>query len=159
MYAYYFNSEAIRWLVVVTAFLYSLFYTAVQIMAAAALFYWTAGVPVVLGAIIMAFICWLYVATGGMKGIIMLGFYVISLPEFGGWKGFSAAVAALDKKFLEVPRIMNFGLGGAKGEVSWTAVMVLTYMFSLMGIQSSPAFTMNFIERADKESRIVVLEE
>jgi SSS family solute:Na+ symporter len=159
MYAYYYNSEAIRWLVVATAFLYSLFYTAVQIMAAAALFYWTAGVPVVLGAIIMAFICWFYVATGGMKasawvgvaqflllvgGIIMLGFYVITLPEFGGWKGFSMAVAALDKKFLEVPRIINFGLGGAKGEVAWTAVMVLTYMFSLMGIQSSPAFTMNF---------------
>jgi SSS family solute:Na+ symporter len=32
-------------------------------------------------------------------------------------------------------------LGGA-GESAWTAVMILTYMFALMGIQSSPAFTM-----------------
>ncbi|MCP4686557.1 MAG: sodium:solute symporter family protein, partial [Desulfobacterales bacterium] len=38
--------------------------------------------------------------------------------------------------------LINLGLGGAEGEVPWTAVMVLTYMFSLMGIQSSPAFTM-----------------
>jgi Na+/proline symporter len=32
----------------------------------------------------------------------------------------------------------------ANKTVIWTAVMCLTYMFSLMGIQSSPAFTMNF---------------
>jgi solute:Na+ symporter, SSS family len=38
---------------------------------------------------------------------------------------------------IEVPRVINWGLGGG-----WTAVMILTYMFSLMGIQSSPAFTM-----------------
>jgi len=163
MYAYYYNSEGMRWLVVLTAFLYSLFYSAVQIMAAAALFYWTAGVPVVWGAIIMAFICWFYVCTGGMKagawvgvaqfvllvgGIIMLGFYVITLPEFGGWSGFSAAVADLaknpeTKKLLEVPEVITWGLG-KKGYASWTAVMCLTYMFALMGIQSSPAFTMNF---------------
>jgi Na+/proline symporter len=41
-----------------------------------------------------------------------------------------------------VPRVINFGLGGAKGESAWTAVMILSYMFALMGIQSSPAFTM-----------------
>jgi Na+/proline symporter len=159
MYAYYFNSEFIRVLVVATAVLYSLFYSAVQIMAAAALFYWTAGVPVVWGAIIMAFICWFYVCTGGMKagawvgtvqfvllvsGIVLMGFFVVTHPQFGGWKGFSQVVASLDKKFLEVPRVINWGLGGAKGEVAWTAVMCLTYMFSLMGIQSSPAFTMTF---------------
>ena len=50
----------------------------------------------------------------------------------------------LDARYLEVPRVINFGLGAAKGEVLWTAVMCLTYMFSLMGIQSSPAFTMGF---------------
>jgi solute:Na+ symporter, SSS family len=33
--------------------------------------------------------------------------------------------------------VINWGLGGG-----WTAVMILTYMFALMGIQSSPAFTM-----------------
>jgi solute:Na+ symporter, SSS family len=157
MYAYYFNNELVRWLVVLTAFLYSMFYSAVQLMASAALFHWIAGVPVAFGAIFMAFIVWFYVCTGGMKasawvgviqfllligGIILLGFYVITAPEIGGWSVLSQKIAALDKRFLEVPRVINFGLGGAAGEVPWTALMCLTYMFALMGIQSSPAFTM-----------------
>ena len=155
MYAYYYNTEAVRWLAVLTAFLYSMFYSAVQLMASAALFHVIAGVPVTFGAIFMAFIVWFYVCTGGLKastwvgviqfillvgGIIILGAYC--LAHFDGWHGFAAQINALDKKFLEVPRVINFGLGGAKGETAWTAVMILTYMFALMGIQSSPAFTM-----------------
>ena len=100
MYAYYFNSEPMRFLVVIAALLYSLFYSAVQMMASAALFQWVADVPFVYGAWIMAFIVWFYVCTGGMKasawvgvfqfiflvgGIILLGYYVINRPEFGGW--------------------------------------------------------------------------
>ena len=159
MYAYYYNNEAIRWLVVMTAVLYSIFYSAVQLMASASLFHVIAGVPVTFGAIFMAFIVWFYVCTGGLKastwvgviqfillvgGIILLGFFVIKAPEFGGWSGFSESVKALDVKFLKVPRVINTVdyLGGAPGESAWTAVMVLTYMFALMGIQSSPAFTM-----------------
>ena len=157
MYAYYFNSEPIRFLVVMTAVLYSLFYSAVQLMASAALFHIIAGVPVTFGAIFMAFIVWFYVCTGGLKastwvgviqfvllvgGIILLGFFVITGAQFGGWEKFSVAVAALDTKLLEVPRVIHWGLGAAPGETAWTAVMILTYMFALMGIQSSPAFTM-----------------
>jgi len=155
MYAYYFNTEAVRWLAVLTAFLYSMFYSAVQLMASAALFHYVAGVPVTWGAIFMAFIVWFYVCTGGLKastwvgviqfillvgGIILLGAYV--LAQMGGWSSFSAEIAKLGPRQLEVPRVINWGLGGAKGETGWTAVMCLTYMFALMGIQSSPAFTM-----------------
>ncbi len=157
MYAYYFNSEPIRFLVVTTAVLYSIFYSAVQLMASAALFHYVADVPVTFGAIFMAFIVWFYVCTGGLKastwvgviqfillvgGIILLGFYVITSDAIGGWTAFSQHVHQLDKKLLEVPRVINWGLGGASGESAWTAVMILTYMFALMGIQSSPAFTM-----------------
>jgi solute:Na+ symporter, SSS family len=157
MYAYYFNSEAIRWLVVTTAVLYSIFYSAVQLMAAGALFNVIAGVPFRFGAIFLAFIVWFYVCTGGLKastwvgviqflllvgGIITLGWFVIQHPEFGGWGGFSENVNQLGPRLTQVPRVINFGLGGAEGETGWTAVMILTYMFALMGIQSSPAFTM-----------------
>ena len=158
MYAYYYNSEALRWLVVLTAVLYSVFYSAVQLMASAALFHHVAGVPVTFGAIFMAFIVWFYVCTGGLKastwvgviqfiflvgGIVLLGSYMIASPDgWTGWSEFSREIAKLDAKYLEVPRMINFGLGGAEGESGWTAVMVLTYMFALMGIQSSPAFTM-----------------
>jgi Na+/proline symporter len=157
MYAYYYNTEALRWLVVLTAVLYSVFYSAVQLAAAAALFNVIAGIPTLWGAIFMSFIVWFYVCTGGLKastwvgviqfiflvgGIILLGFYVLIQPQFGGWSGFSQAVLVMDPKFLEVPRVINFGLGGAQGESAWTGIMILTYMFALMGIQSSPAFTM-----------------
>jgi len=157
MYAYYYNNEAVRFLSVLTAILFSVFFTAVQIKASAALFHVIAGVDVAFGAFFMAFIVWFYVCAGGIRasiwvgavqcvllvaGIIILGYYVIIRPEFGGWAGFSASMNGLDKKFLEVPRVINFGLGGAKGEVQWTAVMILTYMFALMGIQASPAFTL-----------------
>ncbi len=150
MYAYYYNNEFLRFLVVLTAVLYSIFYSAVQLMAAGALFNVIAGVPVTFGCLFLAFIVWFYVCTGGLKastwvgviqfillvgGIIILGFYV--LGAFGGWSNFSAEVMKLESKYLEVPRVINIGLGGG-----WTAVMILSYMFALMGIQSSPAFSM-----------------
>jgi len=150
MYAYYYNNEAIRFLVVITAVLYAVFYSAVQLMAAGALFHVITGVPFTFGAIFLAFIVWFYVVTGGLKastwvgviqfvllvgGIIILGSFV--LGNFGGWSNFAAQVATLEDRYLEVPKIINFGLGGG-----WTSVMILTYMFALMGIQSSPAFTM-----------------
>ncbi len=156
MYAYYFNSETIRFLVVATAVLYSIFYSAVQLMASAALFHVTAGVPITFGAIFMAFIVWFYVCAGGLKaatwvgvlqfillvtGIVVLGYFVVTRPEFGGWSGFSESLKSVDKKFLTVPEVITWGLG-KKGADSWTAVMILTYMFALMGIQSSPAFTL-----------------
>ncbi len=152
MYAYYYNSEAARWLTVITAVLYSIFYSAVQLMAAGALFEVIAGVPFTFGALFLSFIVWFYVCTGGLKastwvgviqfillvgGIILLGFYVIHADVFGGWSEFSRNVFALEPRLRTVPQVINFGLGGG-----WTAVMILTYMFALMGIQSSPAFTM-----------------
>jgi len=157
MYAYYFNNEFLRYLVVLTAVLYSIFYSAVQLMAAGALFNVIAGVPFTFGALFLAFVVWFYVCTGGLKastwvgviqfvllvgGIILLGLFVIINPQFGGWTGFSAEVAKMEVKYLEVPRVIYWGLGAAKGESAWTSVMILTYMFALMGIQSSPAFTM-----------------
>jgi Na+/proline symporter len=158
MYAYYFNSEILRYLVVLTAVLYSIFYSAVQLMAAGALFNVITGVDFITGALFLAAIVWFYVMTGGMKagayvgvlqflllvgGIITLGAYVIHDPQFGGWSGFTATLGKVDQKFLTVPEVITWGLG-KKGAASWTTVMILTYMFSLMGIQSSPAFTMTF---------------
>ncbi len=152
MFAYYYNNEAVRWLTVLAAFLYSIFYSGIQLIAAGALFQWVAGVPMTYGIIIMAAIVWFYVVTGGLKastwvgvlqflllvgGIMLLGFYVVTSDVIGGWSGMSAQLKTMDPKLLEVPGLINFGLGGG-----WTAMMILTYMFALMGIQSSPAFTL-----------------
>ena len=152
MFAYYYNNEAVRWLTVLSAVLYSMFYSGLQLIAAAKLFQIVAGVPYTAGLLFMAFIVWFYVVTGGLKAstwvgviqfillvvsIVVLGFYSIKAPALGGWGAFSSEIAKLDVKYLEVPKLINFGLGGG-----WTAVMILTYMFALMGIQSSPAFTL-----------------
>lgn len=151
MFAYYYNNEALRYLVVATAILYGIFYSAVQLMAAAALFYWVTGIPVFWGAIIMAGIVWFYVVTGGLRAstwvgviqfillvlaIILVGSY--TLYEMGGWTPMSQQVAELPARYLEVPSVIEFVVG----ESIWTTVMILTYMFALMGIQSSPAFIM-----------------
>jgi len=150
MFAYYYNNEFVRWLTVLAALLYSIFYSGIQLIAASKLFYWVAGVPPTIGLIFMAFIVWFYVVTGGLKastwvgvlqfvllvsGIALLGFYVVTSDVIGGWSGMSASLAGLDPKYSKVPGLIHFGIGGG-----WTAVMVLTYMFALMGIQSSPAF-------------------
>ena len=151
MYAYYFGNESIRWLVVITAFLYSCFYSAVQFMAAGALFHWVTGFPFELGAVFLAAIVLFYVAAGGLRastwvgvlqcillvvGIITIGAFV--LKQFGGWSDFIVEVSTLQKKYLEIPSIIEF----TSGKTIWTSVMILNYMFSLMGIQASPAFTM-----------------
>ena len=134
MYAYYFNSEALRWLTVLTAVLYSIFYSAVQLLASAALFNVICGVPVTVGAMFMAFIVWFYIVAGGMKastwvgviqfvlmigGIIILGAYV--LAQFGGFSNFMAEVNKLESKYMEIPGMIYFGLGR-----KWTAIYILT---------------------------------
>jgi solute:Na+ symporter, SSS family len=151
MYAYYYGTEWMRWLVVIVALLYSSFYSAVQLIASGALFHWVTGVPVITGSILLAAIVVFYVAAGGLRsiawvdmlqcvwlvlGIIVLGMFV--LHSVGGWELLSQKINALDPKYLTIPSVMEF----TAGKTIWTGVMILTYMVSLMGIQSSPAFTM-----------------
>lgn len=151
MYSYYYGTEAMRWLVVIVAFLYSSFYSAVQLIASGALFHDVTGVPVVTGSILLAAVVVFYVAAGGLRsiawvdalqcillilGIITLGAFV--LHSAGGWEVLAPKINALEKKYLEIPAVMEF----TAGRTTWTGVMILTYMFSLMGIQASPAFTM-----------------
>jgi solute:Na+ symporter, SSS family len=161
MYAYYYGTEWMRWLVVIVAILYSSFYSAVQLIASGSLFHWVTGVPVATGSILLVSIVVFYVAAGGLRsiawvdmlqcvwlvlGIIVLGMFV--LHSAGGWDLLSTKINALDPKYLTIPggpgatpgsnAIMQF----TSGRTIWTGVMILTYMFSLMGIQASPAFTM-----------------
>ncbi|MCF8107274.1 MAG: sodium:solute symporter family protein [Desulfohalobiaceae bacterium] len=153
MFAYYYNNEAVRWLTVLAAVLYSMFYSGLQLIAAAKLFEIVAGVPYTAGLLFMAFIVWFYVVTGGLKAstwvgviqfillvlsIVLLGYFTITTDALGGWTEFTTQIRGLEEKYIEVPKLIHFGLGSG----GWTAVMILTYMFALMGIQSSPAFTL-----------------
>ena len=118
------------------------------------------------GAIMLSVVVFIYVASGGLRsvayvdcaqcillavGIVALGFVTLNL--LGGWSNFTAGLAALaevkpemvtiptrpeSSSFLERVGTMFFASSGGP----WTGLMILTYMFALMGIQSSPAFSM-----------------
>ncbi|MGF1639766.1 MAG: sodium:solute symporter [Rhodospirillales bacterium] len=96
-------------------------------------------------------------------GIVITG--IIALNAIGGWDTLNNAMAELGKRpdlsgrwgstkgfgggdystYLAVPGVIQWTAGLGKETPAggiWTGIMSLTYMFALMGIQSSPAFTM-----------------
>ncbi|MGH3343051.1 MAG: sodium:solute symporter family protein [Carbonactinosporaceae bacterium] len=157
LYSYYYGAErgwgeVIRALIVLIAFLYSSFYTAVQLVAAGQIFSVTTGVPVIVGSVFLAAIVYFYVAAGGLRstawvdalqaGLLWIGIIIIGavvLDHFGGWDPFMERVNGLGESFLTVPGAWD---PAVIGEAEWTGVFQLTYMFALMGIMASPAFHM-----------------
>ncbi|MQA27513.1 MAG: sodium:solute symporter family protein [Micromonosporaceae bacterium] len=155
LYSYYYGDqkgwgEVIRALIVLIAFLFSSFYTAVQLVAAGSIFSITTGVPAFWGSIMLAAIVYFYVAAGGIRsvawvdaiqagllwiGIIILGSVVLNY--LGGWDVFTSRLDELGPKFLEVPAAWS-----PTEPAAWTGMFQLTYMMSLMGIMASPAFHM-----------------
>ena len=91
-------------------------------------------------------------------GIVAIGFITYDLV--GGWDALNeglAKVALVEgtkwgvtpgdgySAYFAIPGVIQFTAGlGKETPVGglWTGVMVLTYMFALMGIHSSPAFSM-----------------
>jgi solute:Na+ symporter, SSS family len=95
-------------------------------------------------------------------GIVVIG--IIAMNEVGGFAALNERIAALTEigpdgkalfgkttpdgysAYIAIPGVIQFGagLGTASAPVggAWTGIMVLTYMFALMGIQSAPAFSM-----------------
>jgi Na+/proline symporter len=119
------------------------------------------------GMWLLSAIVFIYVASGGLRavayvdtlqcvllalGIVVIG--IITLNLVGGWAALNegiANLAAIDTKrtpdgfshYIAIPGVIQWvsngpsAVGGA-----WTGIMILSYMFALMGIQSSPAFSM-----------------
>jgi Na+/proline symporter len=94
-------------------------------------------------------------------GIVITG--IIALNVIGGWDALNEAMARLGatsiakwgttqglgggdyNAYFAVPGVIQWTAGlGKETPVGglWTGMMILTYMFALMGIQSAPAFTM-----------------
>ena len=113
----------------------------------------------------------IYVASGGLKsvayvdcaqaillavGIAILG--GVALLYSGGWGGFTSGLANIVSAEVSsgqnltpdgysmkvaIPGSIQMVSAGAKANGgAWTGIMCMTYMFALMGIQSSPAFSM-----------------
>ena len=175
MFSAYYQTNAMRFLTVIVAMVFSVPYLGVQLKASGFLFNrllegtaleGTFIGSIEGGAIMLSIVVFLYVASGGLRsvayvdcvqcillalGIIILGF--VALDLVGGWEKFTGGLAALARtkpdmvaiptrpessSFLERAGVMFFDSSGK----SWTSLMILTYMFALMGIQSAPAFSM-----------------
>ncbi|MDA9559196.1 sodium:solute symporter family protein [Alphaproteobacteria bacterium] len=169
MLANYFRSDTIRLLVVLVALVFSVPYLGIQLRASGFLFnVLTDGLfDVTTGMILLSLVVIIYVASGGLRavayvdtmqcillagGIIVLG--IISLSYIGGFGNLIDGIAALSQSdtkltkegyshYVAIPGMIQFVDSGSKAVGGpWTGIMILTYMFALMGIQSAPAFTM-----------------
>jgi Na+/proline symporter len=165
----YFRSDIIRVLVVVVALVFSVPYLGIQLRASGFLFnVLTDGMlNVEVGMWLLSAVVIIYVASGGLRavayvdtmqclllagGIIAIG--IISFSYIGSMDNLTNGIAALttiDEKltpdgyshYIAIPGVIQFVDAGAKAQGgAWTGIMVLSYMFALMGIQSAPAFTM-----------------
>ena len=169
MLSHYFKSDLIRVLVVLVALCFSIPYLGIQLRASGFLFnvLTDGALGINVGMWLLSAIVFIYVASGGLRavayvdtlqcvllalGIVVIG--IITLNLVGGWAALNegiANLAAIDTKrtpdgfshYIAIPGVIQWvsngpsAVGGA-----WTGIMILSYMFALMGIQSSPAFSM-----------------
>ena len=169
MLAYYFRSKVIRILVVLVALVFSVPYLGLQLRASGFLFnVLTDGlISVEAGMWLLSMVVFIYVASGGLRavayvdtvqclllalGITTIG--MITLYFVGGWGQLNEGIAALAQwdpirtpdghsHYLAVPGTIQLVAEGPKAVGgAWTGMMMLSYMFALMGIQASPAFSM-----------------
>ena len=169
MFAHYYQSNIIRLLVVVVALIFSIPYLGLQFRASGFLFnVLTDGLlGVEAGMWLLSIVVVIYVMLGGLRavayvdtaqcimlavGIIIIG--LITLNAVGGWHALQEGIfkmAQVDTKltpdgyshYVAIPGVIQFVKSGVKAVGgAWTGVMILTYMFALMGIQSAPAFSM-----------------
>ena len=169
MMSHYLKSDIIRLLIIVVALCFSIPYLGLQLRASGFLFnvLTDGALGVDVGMWLLSAIVFIYVASGGLRavayvdtvqcillagGIIAIG--IIAITYVGGYENLNKGIAALaefDQKrtpdgyshYIAIPGVIQFvsngpsAVGGA-----WTGMMILTYMFALMGIHSAPAFTM-----------------
>ncbi len=169
MLATYFRGDAIRLLTVLVALVFSIPYLGLQLRASGFLFnVLTDGMlSVDVGMWLLATVVFIYVASGGLRavayvdtvqcillafGIVTIG--IITLYYVGGFTRLNegiAALASIDTKrtpdgfshYIAIPGVIQWVSTGPKAVGgAWTGIMILTYMFALMGIHSSPAFSM-----------------
>ncbi|HIO83186.1 MAG TPA: sodium:solute symporter family protein, partial [Deltaproteobacteria bacterium] len=165
----YFKGDGIRVLTVIVALFFSIPYLGVQLRASGFLFnvLTDGALSVNVGMWLLSIVVFIYVASGGLRavayvdtlqcillalGITAIGF--IGLDAVGGWAELKANIITLvqnDTKitpdgyshYIAIPGVIQFVASGPSAAGgAWTGMMVLTYMFALMGIQSAPAFSM-----------------
>jgi len=167
MFYAYFKSDVIRYLVVVVAVLYSIFYLAAQLRATGYLFKILTDdkLSIEAGIILLSFILIIYVTIGGLRtvayidtmqvilkaaGIIALGVIVLRYVGVNDFLQGMERLANFHQYFHDSPKHFEIQTLIDKSKQQaltnsgsyWTASFIFTFLFAIMGIQSSPAFTM-----------------
>lgn len=169
MFGDYFRSRRIRILVLIIALIFSIPYIGIQLRASGFLFYvlTNEAISINAGMILLSAIVILYVASGGLRavayvdtlqlilialGMLLIG--IIALSAAGGFGQLAENIFLLGQMdenrtpdgyshYIAIPGIIQDVSAGAQAQGgAWTGTMILTYMFALMGIQASPAFSM-----------------
>ena len=169
MFGDYFRSDLVRILVVIVALIFSVPYLGIQLRASGFLFHVLTdeALGINAGMLLLSAVVILYVASGGLRavayvdtlqavllaiGIVAIG--IIALNQVGGFEKLNENIFLLAQQdtvrtpagyshYIAVPGVIQFVDAGGKAiGGAWTGTMNLTYMFALMGIQSSPAFSM-----------------
>ncbi|MFQ5785277.1 MAG: sodium:solute symporter [Alphaproteobacteria bacterium] len=169
MLSTYFQGDGIRILTVLVALVFSVPYLGLQLRASGFLFnvLTDGGLDVNVGMWLLSAVVFIYVASGGLRavayvdtlqcillaaGIVAIG--IIAVSYVGGWERLNEGIAALSQidtkrtpddysHYIAIPGVIQFVSSGPKAVGgAWTGIMILTYMFALMGIQSAPAFSM-----------------
>jgi len=169
MLSTYFKSDSVRILVVLVALVFSIPYLGVQLRASGFLFNVLTDnmLSINVGMWLLSAIVIIYVASGGLRavayvdtvqaillavGIVAIG--VIAIYHVGGWSNLNESIGILAQTdtirtpdgyshYLAIPGVIQFVSNGPSATGgAWTGIMILTYMFALMGIQSAPAFSM-----------------
>jgi Na+/proline symporter len=164
MFYAYFKSDIMRYLVLVVALLFSILYLALQLRASGYLFnILTDGkLSVESGTLLLSTILFIYVVVGGLRtvayidtmqlllkaaGIMTLGYVVWHysglsdmerLANFHRYFHDTAKYFTVPEGFWYANKAVVLKETGSY----WTATFIFTFLFALMGIQTSPAFTM-----------------
>ncbi|OQW92900.1 MAG: hypothetical protein BWK78_00100 [Thiotrichaceae bacterium IS1] len=169
MFYAYFKSPAMRWLVVVVALMYSVPYIAIQLKASGFLFYaiTDGAVSVETGIWILSIVLIFYVIMGGLRGIayvdtmqgilLTVGIFALGwivIHYVGGLERFLEGIKDIivfKKEFYSPEEASKYVTMQGIQLVSdkkdaletgyWTGIMVFTFLIAMMGIQSSPAFS------------------
>ena len=170
MFADYYGGELLPIAVLVVALVFAVPFVSMQLSASGYLVALLSGGTVGPAAAmwVMTAVVFLYVCLGGIRGAAYVGvlqglLFVAGLAaialfaylELGGLGAMSQSLARLGAGdgtpagnaggYFAIPGVVQFTAGLGRelpaGGI-WTAAMILTYGFALMGIQASPAFTM-----------------
>jgi len=169
MLSTYFRGDTIRVLTVIVALIFSVPYLGIQLRASGFLFnvLTDQALGIEFGMWLLSIVVIIYVASGGLRAVawvdtaqaVLLAFGIlaiglIALVQVGGWGSLNQAIfelAQMDQNrtpdgyshYIAIPGVIQAVASGPSAQGgAWTGVMVLTYMFALMGIQSAPAFSM-----------------